>query len=78
RVNCINPERTSTPMRTKAFGAEPEDSLLRSEAVASASLSALLSTQTGHVLDVRRTDPLASFQTAAAAEATPDAETPES
>ena len=28
RVNCINPERTATPMRTKAFGAEPADSLL--------------------------------------------------
>ena len=23
RVNCINPERTATPMRTKAFGVEP-------------------------------------------------------
>ena len=23
RVNCINPERTGTPMRTKAFGEEP-------------------------------------------------------
>ena len=23
RVNCINPERTGTPMRTKAFGQEP-------------------------------------------------------
>ena len=24
RVNCVNPERTATPMRTKAFGQEPE------------------------------------------------------
>ena len=31
RVNCINPERTATPMRTKAFGEEPADSLLESE-----------------------------------------------
>ena len=23
RVNCVNPERTATPMRTKAFGQEP-------------------------------------------------------
>src|SRR3954449_1515068 len=28
RVNCINPERTATPMRTRAFGAEPPESLL--------------------------------------------------
>ncbi|GAA4959863.1 hypothetical protein GCM10023238_28440 [Streptomyces heliomycini] len=33
RVNCINPERTATPMRTKAFGQEPAGSLLSSEAV---------------------------------------------
>lgn len=62
RVNCINPERTGTPMRTKAFGQEPADSLLSSEVVARASLAALISSQTGHVLDVRRTDPLESFQ----------------
>ena len=34
RVNCINPERTGTPMRTEAFGEEPADSLLDSMAVA--------------------------------------------
>ena len=28
RVNCVNPERTGTPMRTKAFGEEPPDTLL--------------------------------------------------
>ena len=28
RVNCVNPERTGTPMRTKAFGEEPAGSLL--------------------------------------------------
>jgi ribitol-5-phosphate 2-dehydrogenase (NADP+) / D-ribitol-5-phosphate cytidylyltransferase len=54
RVNCVNPERTSTPMRTKAFGAEPPDTLLSSEAVASKSLEVLLSDQTGHVIDIRR------------------------
>ena len=31
RVNCINPERTGTPMRTKAFGEEPAGSLLESD-----------------------------------------------
>jgi ribitol-5-phosphate 2-dehydrogenase (NADP+) / D-ribitol-5-phosphate cytidylyltransferase len=57
RVNCVNPERTSTPMRTKAFGAEPEGSLLSSKAVALTSIDVLLSDLTGHVIDVRRVEP---------------------
>ncbi|WP_199549712.1 bifunctional cytidylyltransferase/SDR family oxidoreductase [Streptomyces sp. N35] len=60
RVNCINPERTRTPMRTQAFGDEPADSLLTSEAVAQTSLDVLLSPLTGHVIDVRRQDPTRS------------------
>jgi 2-C-methyl-D-erythritol 4-phosphate cytidylyltransferase len=60
RVNCINPERTGTPMRTKAFGHEPSDSLLDSTAVAAAALRTLLSGLTGHVIDVRRADPFSS------------------
>jgi NAD(P)-dependent dehydrogenase (short-subunit alcohol dehydrogenase family) len=59
RVNCINPERTGTPMRTKAFGQEPPGSLLESEVVAQTSLDVLLSPQTGHIFDVRKDDPLA-------------------
>jgi 2-C-methyl-D-erythritol 4-phosphate cytidylyltransferase len=59
RVNCINPERTGTPMRTKAFGQEPPGSLLDSAAVARTSLDVLLSPQTGHIYDVRKDDPLA-------------------
>lgn len=54
RVNCINPERTSTPMRTQAFGAEPPDTLLSAETVALASLDVLISELTGQVVDVRR------------------------
>jgi len=54
RVNCINPERTSTPMRTRAFGDEPPDTLLSAETVALASLDVLISDLTGHVVDVRR------------------------
>ncbi len=54
RVNCINPERTGTPMRSKAFGVEPPGTLLSSEAVARQSLDVLLSSQTGHVIDIRR------------------------
>ena len=54
RINVINPERTATPMRTKAFGKEPEGSLLQPEKVALASLKTLLSDLTGQVIDVRR------------------------
>ncbi|WP_406362235.1 D-ribitol-5-phosphate cytidylyltransferase [Streptomyces sp. NBC_01579] len=57
RVNCVNPERTATPMRTKAFGQEPSGSLLSSEMVARSSLDVLLSSLTGHVIDVRQQDP---------------------
>ena len=59
RVNCVNPERTGTPMRTRAFGQEPAESLLDSAAVARASLDTLLSPGTGHVVDLRKVDPLA-------------------
>ncbi|GIJ22500.1 bifunctional cytidylyltransferase/SDR family oxidoreductase [Micromonospora lutea] len=54
RVNIINPERTATPMRTKAFGAEPEHTLLAAETVAQSSLDVLISDLTGQVIDVRR------------------------
>jgi len=56
RVNCVNPERTGTPMRTKAFGEEPAGTLLSSEEVARQSLDVLLSGQTGHIIDIRRED----------------------
>ncbi len=54
RVNCINPERTATPMRERAFGAEPPSSLLGADVVARASLDVLVGDLTGHVVDVRR------------------------
>lgn len=54
RVNCVNPERTGTPMRTKAFGEEPEGTLLSSMEVARQSLDVLLANQTGHIIDIRR------------------------
>lgn len=54
RVNCINPERTKTPMRVKNFGIEPDDSLLRSEQVAEATVRCLLADYTGQVIDVKR------------------------
>lgn len=57
RVNCINPERTATPMRTQAFGDEPQESLLKSTDVAQRSIDILLSSETGLIVDVRRDDP---------------------
>ncbi|MFP5335957.1 MAG: SDR family NAD(P)-dependent oxidoreductase [Actinomycetes bacterium] len=61
RVNCVNPERTGTPMRTKAFGDEPKDSLLDSTFVARASLDTLISPMTGHVVDLRKVDEAAAI-----------------
>jgi ribitol-5-phosphate 2-dehydrogenase (NADP+) / D-ribitol-5-phosphate cytidylyltransferase len=54
RVNCVNPERTATPMRSAAFGEEPPGSLLTSMQVASHALDVLVAPMTGHVVDVRR------------------------
>ncbi|MBP2706073.1 bifunctional cytidylyltransferase/SDR family oxidoreductase [Microbispora sp. RL4-1S] len=53
RVNCVNPERTATPMRLRAFGDEPAATLLSPSAVARTSLDVLLSRLTGQVVDVR-------------------------
>lgn len=53
KVNCINPERTETPMRTKNFGREPEGTLLKPDTVALRSIQTLLSSYTGQVIDVR-------------------------
>lgn len=54
RVNCINPERTKTPMRIKNFGNEPEGTLLDPKYVAIASLNVAFSNFTGEVFDIRR------------------------
>ena len=54
KINCINPERTKTPMRVSNFGTEPDDTLLKPEKVAEATLRTLASDYTGQVVDVRR------------------------
>lgn len=54
KVNVINPERCATPMRFKAFGKEPDNSLLSPEKVAQASLKTFLSDLTGQIIDVRK------------------------
>ncbi len=54
RVNCINPERTKTPMRIKNFGIEPESTLLNPDVVAIASLNAVFSSCSGEIIEVRK------------------------
>lgn len=54
RVNCINPERTDTPMRRKAFGIEPTGTLLDAKDVAIFSLGVLLDGSTGQIFDIRK------------------------
>lgn len=53
RVNCINPERTNTPMRVKNFGMENPQTLLTPEKVAVFSIRTLLSDFTGQIIDVK-------------------------
>ncbi len=54
RVNCINPERTKTPMRERNFGIEPDDSLLMAEDVAEATINTLLHDFSGQVIYVKK------------------------
>jgi len=54
RVNCINPERTDTPMRREAFGMEDPQTLLSATEVARQSLGVLLMDATGQIFDIRR------------------------
>ena len=53
KVNCINPERTDTPMRRHNFGNEPKDTLLSANAVAIASINSIFTAQTGDVIDIK-------------------------
>jgi 2-C-methyl-D-erythritol 4-phosphate cytidylyltransferase len=54
KVNCVNPDRTATPMRTKAFGEEPSDQLLDPQTVALEALAVLTGAATSCVFDVER------------------------
>ena len=54
RINCINPERTKTPMRIKNFGVEPEATLLDPKMVAMTSINVLFSSLTGEVIDIKK------------------------
>lgn len=54
RINCINPERTKTPMRIRNFGNEPENTLLDPQTVAIVSINTMFANMTGEVIDVKR------------------------
>ncbi len=54
KVNCVNPERTLTPMRIKNFGKEDPKTLLSSLEVAKVSLSVLSKNITGQIIDVKK------------------------
>jgi 2-C-methyl-D-erythritol 4-phosphate cytidylyltransferase len=69
RVNCLNPERTATPMRARNFGPESPETLLDPARVAEASLAVLASSRSGQVVDVRiaRSSDVATDQAASLA-----------
>ncbi len=52
-VNCVNPERTNTPMRVENFGYEDPATLLDAKIVAIKTLKLALSRYSGIVLDVK-------------------------
>ncbi|GAA3768282.1 bifunctional cytidylyltransferase/SDR family oxidoreductase [Microbacterium kribbense] len=52
RINCINPQRTATPMRSEAFGDEAEETLLDPADVARVTLQVLESDLTGQIVTV--------------------------
>lgn len=54
RVNCINPERTDTPMRRSNFGIESPETLLTATEVARSTLSVMASDVTGMIISVKK------------------------
>ncbi|TFV96496.1 bifunctional cytidylyltransferase/SDR family oxidoreductase [Orlajensenia leifsoniae] len=58
RVNCINPQRTRTPLRHAAFGVEPDGTLLEPEEVGSAVTHVLAADATGQIVEIRVSDAL--------------------
>ena len=62
KINCINPQRTKTPMRIKNFGIEDDNTLLKSEDVANISLKVLLSNFSGEVVDIKLRNEWSNFK----------------
>jgi 2-C-methyl-D-erythritol 4-phosphate cytidylyltransferase len=54
KVNCVNPERSRTPMRTRAFGTEAPETLLDPIDVARKALSILVRDQSGFIYDITK------------------------
>lgn len=54
RINCINPERTLTPMRINNFGNEDPSTLLNAKDVAEVSIKTMISNISGQVIDVKK------------------------
>ncbi|HWT34304.1 MAG TPA: bifunctional cytidylyltransferase/SDR family oxidoreductase [Microbacterium sp.] len=52
RINCVNPQRTATPMRTSAFGEEPDGTLLDPDDVARVTIHLLDGDVTGQIVTV--------------------------
>lgn len=52
KVNCVNPGRTATPMRTRAFGIENPETLLDPDDVARRALGVLVGRSSGLVHDI--------------------------
>lgn len=52
RINCVNPQRTATPMRTAAFGEEPDGTLLDPDDVARVTIHLLDGDVTGQIVTV--------------------------
>lgn len=56
KVNCINPERTDTPMRRSNFGIEPPNTLLTSKEVAEFTLAAMSFEHTGQIFSIKNVE----------------------
>jgi 2-C-methyl-D-erythritol 4-phosphate cytidylyltransferase len=54
KVNCVNPERARTPMRSKAFGYEPPETLLDPDDVARKALGILIGESSGIIYDIAK------------------------
>ena len=53
RINAVSPQRTNTPMRSRAFGAEQAETLLDPRQVAEKTLTLIATGITGQIIDVR-------------------------
>lgn len=55
RLNCLIPERTGTPLRKKAFGPEPAETLLEAKEIAASIIRLLNSPYNGAIFEIGKT-----------------------